>query len=118
MISNAFKKQLIVNNYKTQLLPITNEVSRLSIESFNYTKNWVLFKLDYKSIWLKYNYNNIIEYDINWLLHNIIEYDINWLLHYLIYPTVSTHNIKNILNTKQNIDNRLDYTKYLEEVYD
>jgi hypothetical protein len=106
MISNAFKKQLIVNNYKTQLLPITNEVSRLSIESFNYTKNWVLFKLDYKSIWLKYNYNNIIEYDINWLLH------------YLIYPTVSTHNIKNILNTKQNIDNRLDYTKYLEEVYD
>ena len=78
----------------------------MSIESFNYTKNWVLFKLDYKSIWLKYNYNNIIEYDINWLLH------------YLIYPTVSTHNIKNILNTKQNIDNRLDYTKYLEEVYD
>ena len=106
MISNAFKKQLIVNNYKTQLLPITNEVSRLSIESFNYTKNWVLFKLDYKSIWLKYNYNNIIEYDINWLLY------------YLMYPTVSTYNINYILETKHHIDNRLDYAKYLEDIYD
>ena len=108
MISNAFKKQLIVNNYKTQLLPITNEVSSLSIESFNYTKNWVLFKTDDKSLWIKYNYNNIIEYDINWLLH------------YLIYPTVSiyTYNIKNILETKHHIDNRLDYAEYLEDIYD
>ena len=136
MISTSFKKQLIANAYNTQLLPVTDidkvgdKVGENSIRTIERIKNWLLFKLDYsiKSSWVdyKYKYNNII--------FDNIDIDIHWFLRYLIDSFYSIYqysedkeyhiqkkilnDINHILYEKQKIDERPDYTEYLEEVYD
>lgn len=125
MISEGFKKQLIVNYYNTQLLTDTYTVDKNSASAIKGTKNLLLFKIDKffwgKSIWLKYK-------------HNIIDDDIHWFSDYLTKPILLIYKyngnekfniqkdilfyIKDILEIKQNIKDSPDYTKYMEDVYD
>ena len=120
MISNAFKKQLIVNAYNTQLLPITKDkVNRGSIEANKHTKNWLLFRID-DDLWVGYKYK-VINDDINGFFSSLID-PISSIYNYTIEKTNIqrniSFNIKDILEYKQNIDNGLDYAEYLEDIYD
>ena len=123
MISKSFKKQLIVNTYKTQLLPVMDIVGKkILFDTITRIKNVLLFRIN-DDLWVEYKYKN-----------NNIDYDIHWFLRHLIGPIYSIHqysedklsdiqkkilyNIKNILDKKQKIDESPDYAKYLEDVYD
>ena len=121
MINEGFKKQLIVNAYKTQLLPVTkdNTVNNNSIETIKGIKNLLLFKsnvgrpLDYK---YKYKYETIDD-DIHWFLTYLISaiyliYDYNYYQENILYNT------KKILKYKHNIEKSLKYVEYLEDIYD
>ena len=121
MISNAFKKQLIVNAYNTQLLPITKDkVNRGSIEANKHTKNWLLFRID-DDLWVGYKYK-VINDDINGFFSSLID-PIYSIYNYTrnkntdIQENISS-NIKEILDYKLEIDEYKDYTKYLEDVHD
>ena len=104
MISNAFKKQLIVNNYKTQLLPVSDRVKKTSIDANERAKNLLLFRINELSS-LRYKHKTI-EFDINWYS---LSYSLTTPI-YLIY--------KYSENKKYNIEDSPDYTEYMEEVYD
>ncbi len=119
MISVGFKKQLIINYYKIQLLPVTkdNTVNNNSIETIKGIKNLLLFKsnvgrpLDYK-----YKYETIDD-DIHWFLTYLISaiyliYDYNYYQENILYNT------KKILKYKHNIEKSLKYVEYLEDIYD
>ena len=129
MISNAFKKQLIINYYNTQLLPVTNDnmVYTNSIEPIKGIKNFLLFKSN--------NVNKLSELDYQYKYKdNIIDDDIQRFLLYLTttffsiyYDSINKnfniqerifYNIKSTLETKHNIDKYKDYVKYLEDIYD
>ena len=128
MISTSFKKQLIVNIYNTQLLPITKDkVNRGSIEANKRIKNCLLFKIDDDKMLnyqYKYKYETIdIEFDIHWLLKFLINPIYLPTIFYLNHKKYNIqknmlHNINTILEQKQEIENRLDYAKYLEDIYD
>ncbi len=129
MISKGFKKQLIINAYNTQLLPImVDKVKIGSINNIERTKNFLLFRIN-KSLWLDYKLKKKDNIDIN-----IFQFS-----YYLISPFYSNYyyseneisdiqerrlnndkyNIqKRILNKKHDIDESPDYAKYLVEVYD
>ncbi len=129
MISKGFKKQLIINAYNTQLLPImVDKVKIGSINTIERTKNFLLFRIN-KSLWLDYKLKKKDNIDIN-----IFQFS-----YYLISPFYSNYyyseneisdiqerrlnndkyNIqKRILNKKHDIDESPDYAKYLVEVYD
>ncbi len=123
MISVGFKKQMIDNAYKTQLLPvIEDKVNRISIETNKCIINLLLFRINDKSslIKYKYKYENIV-YNIHWFLNYLISpfyYSIYYK--YDIQKNISS-NIKNTIEQKQNIDNSPDYAEYaeyLEDIYD
>ena len=127
MISNAFKKQLIINYYNTQLLPVMeNKVHSYYIEANKRIKIWLLFRID-KFLRLYYKYKtNTIDYDIFELLKFLID-QIQLIYYYDIkkesdiQENISSNissNIKYTIKDIQNIDNRLDYVKYLEDIYD
>ena len=127
MISNAFKKQLIINYYNTQLLPVMeNKVDSYYIEVNKRIKIWLLFRID-KFLRLYYKYKtNTIDYDIFELLKFLID-QIQLIYYYDIkkesdiQENISSNissNIKYTIKDIQNIDNRLDYVKYLEDIYD
>jgi hypothetical protein len=123
MISNAFKKQLIVNAYNTQLLPSTNKINKSSIAISKNIKFLLLFKRDESFLWLDYRYkNNNIDYDIRWFLSSLID-PIYSIYNYTrnkntdIQENISS-NIKEILDYKLEIDEYKDYAKYLEDIYD
>jgi hypothetical protein len=115
MISVGYKKQLIINYYKTQLLSDSDEIHTNFIGSNKRIQNLLLFKRDNKSSWIIYKFK-----------FNNIEYNIRWFLDYLIDPIYYKTNIqKNIssniestLEYKQNIEDNPDYTEYLEDIYD
>ncbi len=124
MISKGFKKQLITNAYNTQLLTDTNSADMTSIDDSKNTKNLLLFRKEDESLWVGYKCKN-----------DNIDYDINWFLYYLIMPIYSIYqdsgrnkkytiqkdisdNIKEILAKKHEIDNRLEYSEYMEDVHD
>ena len=129
MISKGYKKQLIVNAYNTQLLPIMEDKVKIgSINTIERTKNFLLFRIN-KSLWLDYKLKKKDNIDIN-----IFQFS-----YYLISPFYSNYyyseneisdiqerrlnndkyNIqKRILNKKHDIDESPDYAKYLVEVYD
>jgi hypothetical protein len=130
MINEGFKKQLIVNAYKTQLLPVMEDkVKRNSIEANKRIKNVLLFKKDDNRL-LDYIYKN----------EDYIDYDIFQFLNSLIYPIYFIYKYKyeykyeykksdiqkiiqdimkhNILRKKHYIDEHKNYAKYMEEVYD
>ena len=125
MISNAFKKQMIDNTYKTQLLPvIKDKVDETIISVIKNKKNMLLFK-KYQSLWTRYKYKKNIN----------IEYDIYSFLYYLTYPIFSIYNysennkkydiqeiilndMKDISNKKQDIEESSYYAEYLEDVHD
>ena len=136
MISTSFKKQLIIDAYKTQLLPDTNdEIHKISTSSNKHIKNFLLFKIEDESLWLKYFK---IEDESLWLKYkykfNNINYNISLVLTHLknliysIYYYNSEENfhiqenildnIQDILERKHNFDNSPDYAKYLEDIYD
>jgi hypothetical protein len=125
MISKGFKKQLIVNAYNTQLLPeMEDKVIKGYINNIERTKNFLLFRIDNKSLWLDYKLKKKDDININ-----IFQFS-----YYLISPFYSNYyynenekfkiqenilsNINHISNKKQDIDESPDYVKYLEEVYD
>ena len=128
MISKGFKKQLITNAYNTQFLLKTdsvvysgvNSVDRISISSIKRIQNLLLFEIindEFLFVNYKYKYENI-------------DYYICWFLNYLTDPIYSIYNyksvirqnisgnIKNILDVKHEIDNRLEYIEYMEDIYD
>jgi hypothetical protein len=118
MISTSFKKQLIVNAYKTQLLPLSNTIDRISISTIKRIQNLLLFKKD-ESLWVRYKYKN----------NNIDDDDIRWFLFYLATTIYSIYHksdiqknissdIERTLYKKQNIEDNPDYAKYLEDVHD
>jgi hypothetical protein len=124
MISEGFKKQLIIDQYKTQLLPVMeNKVDRISIITNKRMKNILLFKRDDDRL-----LNYIYQYK-----YNTIEEDIRWFLHYLtnlIYTIYLIYKYNNdektsvqelilyTLEYKQNIENSHDYAEYIEDIYD
>ena len=123
MISKSFKKQLIVNIYNTQLLSNNDKIRKISINSIERIKIWLLFKRDESFLWLDYRYkNNNIDYDIRWFLSSLID-PIYSIYNYTrnkntdIQENISS-NIKEILDYKFEIDEYKDYTKYLEDVHD
>ena len=124
MISVGFKKQMIDNAYKTQLLPVTkdNTVNNNSIETNKCIINLLLFRINDKSSLIKYKYKyENIDDDIHWFLTYLISpfyYSIYYK--YDIQKNISS-NIKNTIEQKQNIDNSPDYAEYaeyLEDIYD
>ena len=124
MISNAFKKQMIDNTYKTQLLPvIKDKVIKNSIIHIKGIQNLLLFKIE-ESLWLRYKFKD-----------NTINRDIDWFSDYLTYPIFSIYNysennkkydiqeiilndMKDISNKKQDIEESSYYAEYLEDVHD
>ena len=122
MISNTFKKQLIINAYNTQLLPENDEIYKTSFNTIKRMKNRLLFKIE-EFLWLDYKYKN-----------DNIDYDISWFSYYLTYSIYSIYkynenedfniqeetlfSIKKALQYKHNIKDSPDYAEYLEEVYD
>ncbi len=118
MISNAFKKQMIDNTYKTQLLPvIKDKVIKNSIIHIKRIQNWLLFGINYdESLWIKYNYNNI-EFDFRWFLDYLI--DPIYLIYYKsdIQKHISS-DIERTLYRIRNIDESPDYVKYMGDIYD
>jgi hypothetical protein len=121
MISEGFKKQLITNAYNTQLLPVMEDkVDSFYIEANKRIKNWLLFKKN-EFLWVNYKDNyNTIEIDIHRFLTFLIQ-PIFSIYYYKIYTDFHKRisaNIKNILENKRDIDNRLDYAKYLVDIYD
>jgi hypothetical protein len=116
MISEGFKKQLIDNTYKTQLLPKTNTVGRITIDANKRIINFLLFKRD-ESLYVGYknNYNNINN------IYNNIRLFLNGLTNsiYEIYQYSGNNGKYNIQQTllsalkiKQNIENNHDYVEY------
>ena len=123
MISKGFKKQLIANAYKIQLLPVmVNKINKISTSSNKRIQNWLLFGINYdESLWIKYNYNNI-EFDFRWFLDYLIDpiyliYKYNEDKNFNIHERIS-YQIDVILERKHDIDMGLDYAEYLEDVHD
>jgi hypothetical protein len=123
MISNAFKKQMIDNTYKTQLLPvIKDKVIKNSIIHIKGIQNLLLFKIE-ESLWLRYKYKIYnIDYNINWFLISLTHpiyliYKYNEDKNFNIHERIS-YQIDVILERKHDIDMGLDYAEYLEDVHD
>ena len=123
MISNAFKKQLIINYYNTQLLPVMeNKVDSYYIEANKRIKIWLLFRID-KFLRLYYKYKtNTIDYDIFELLKFLID-QIQLIYYYDIKKESDiqeklNHVVKWITDEIELYGGRLDYVKYLEDIYD
>ena len=118
MISKGFKKQLIANAYKIQLLPVmVNKINKISTSSNKRIQNWLLFGINYdESLWIKYNYNNI-EFDFRWFLDYLI--DPIYLIYYKsdIQKHISS-DIERTLYRIRNIDESPDYVKYMGDIYD
>jgi len=117
MISNTFKKQLIINAYNTQF--DTDKVDKDFFSAIKRTINFLLFRIDDKSLYLEYKLKS--KDDIN--------YDIHWFLFYLATTIYSIYyksdiqknissDIKSTLYKKQNIEDSYDYVEYLEDIYD
>lgn len=130
MISAGFKKQLIINYYNTQLLPLSDEIRDGFVDTIKRIKNNFLFRIDYsfdkdksEYLWVNYKYkDNNIDYDIYLVLIYLIT-TIHLIHEYSEYEKFKIQerildNIKNISNEKQDIEDRLDYVKYMEDVYD
>ena len=117
MISKGFKKQLIANAYKIQLLPVmVNKINKISTSSNKRIQNWLLFGINYdESLWIKYNYNNI-EFDFRWFLDYLI--DPIYLIYYKsdIQKHISS-DIERTLYRIRNIDESPDYVKYMGDIY-
>ena len=123
MISKSFKKQLIVNAYNTQLLPLSDKIQKNYTDTIKRMKNELLFRIEGGGlIRYKYKDNNNIDTDIRWLLNNLTNPFFS-----IYYNSINKnfniqerifYNIKNTIERKQNIDNNLDYAEYLEDVYD
>ena len=80
MISKSFKKQLIVNTYKTQLLPVMDIVGKkILFDTITRIKNVLLFRIN-DDLWVEYKYKN-----------NNIDFDIHWFLRYLTDPIYSIY---------------------------
>ncbi len=117
MISKGYKKQLIVNAYNTQLLPIMEDKVKIgSINTIERTKNFLLFRID-ESLLVDYKFKyNTIDNDIRWFWKYVTRpiydyYSGNKLFHIL-------DNINQISNKKHDIDKNKDYAEYLEDIYD
>ena len=124
MISKSFKKQLIINAYNTQF--DTDKVDKDFFSAIKRTINFLLFRIDDKSLYLEYKLKS--KDDIN--------YDILWFLTYLTSAIYSVYNysdkITDIQNTqedilsnieyaldrKHRIEDNPDYVEYLEDIYD
>ena len=127
MISTSFKKQLIANAYKTQLLPVIEDkiVDESSINVIEHTKNRLLFKIDYsiKSLWLdyKFKFDNINFYIVRFLfyltnpIYSVYKYSENE--NFNIQEDI-LFSIKKTLQYKHHIDDSSNYAEYLEEIYD
>ena len=120
MISNTFKKQLIVNNYKTQLLPITDKIDYE--DNIERIINFLLFRTNYGKL-LRYKNN------VHYINNNIFLF--SFYLIYQFYPIFRysvnedfniqgdiLFYIRKALEKKHMIDDSPNYAKYLEVVYD
>ena len=122
MISNAFKEQLIINVYNTQLLLLSNTVGKSNFEAIKHIKNFLLFRKDDGRL-VKYKYkDNNINYNICRLLSNLTDpiysiYQYSEDKEYDIQDNI-LNDINNILYKKHYIDKSPDYAKYLEDIYD
>lgn len=125
MISKSFKKQLIVNIYNTQLLSNNDKIRKISINSIERIKIWLLFKRD-ESITLEYKYKDYnIEHRIRWflyyltdLIYEFYKYNRNNKNSDILSLSYILFKIKYTLERKQDIDEDKDYVKYLENIYD
>ncbi len=121
MISKGFKKQMIDNAYKTQLLPITDEIHNSSVDDVKRINNYLLFRKD-ESLWVKYKFKgNIIDFDIHFFLDYLTD-SIRAIYQYSekkfnIQKRILI-DIKNTVANKRDIDKSHDYAKYLEDIYD
>ena len=126
MISKSFKKQLIVNNYKTQFIPETDEIFKNSFDAIQRKINLLLFRINNKSLldeslWVGYkDKNNTIEYNIRGILKFLIVpfYSIYYYSRYEKYNIQEniSFNIKNALEFKYYIENSPNYTEYLDNI--
>ena len=115
MISKGYKKQLIINAYKTQLLPDNDEINKTS---FNINKNWLLFKINDKSLRVEYKYKDI---NISWVLIDLITpiFSIYYYSeeNFNIQKNISD-NMEYIAEQIQDIEKHKNYVEYLENIYD
>jgi hypothetical protein len=129
MISAGFKKELIVNAYKTQFTRFDMDiiVHKNSISPNIRIKNWLLFKISTESFELNYKFKNInIDYNIRWFLTYLID-PFYAIYQYSVDKKINTQEkilshisseIKNALDIKQNIDEDKDYVKYMVDIHD
>ena len=123
MISTSFKKQLIINYYNTQLLPLSDKIQKNYTDTIKRRKKLLLFKIDdgrlieykYKDININYNIRRLLN-DLTDTIYSIYKYSENKTFN--IQEDISI-DIKDILVRIYNINNSwLDYTEYLEDIYD
>ncbi len=126
MISEGYKKKMIDNTYKIQLLHKYDKNRKIFLNSIERIKIWLLFRKDDESLWVGCKFkDNTINRDIDWF-SDYLTYSIYSIYQYSEYSEnrksyIQEHildYIKNIKETKQNIDKYKDYAKYLEDIYD
>ena len=124
MISEGYKKQLIVNAYNTQLLSDRDKIIADNLNNILNTnkriKNILLFRIEGGRM-LDYKYkpiNDNILWFLNYLTDIILSiYNYGGNEKSDIQKNISS-NIKKTLEHIQDIEDSPDYAEYLEDIYD